>query len=95
MNIKKATTADLKTLSLAELYALTGSSPDGLRTDEAIKRSKLFGYNEFKTVKKISPIILFLGYFKNPLIIILIAAALISGLTGELRSMAIILSMIF
>jgi len=95
MNIKKVTTADLKTLSLAELYALTGSGPDGLRTDEAIKRSKFFGYNEFKAVKKISPIILFLGYFKNPLIIILIVAALLSGLTGELRSMAIILSMIF
>lgn len=95
MNIKKVTTADLKILPLAELYALTGSSPDGLRTDEAIKRSKFFGYNEFKAVKKISPVILFLGYFKNPLIIILIVAALISGLTGGLRNMAIILSMIF
>ena len=95
MNIRKVTTADLKALPLAELYALTSANPDGLSTAEAVKRSKLFGYNEFKAVKKVSPIILFLGYFKNPLIIILIVAALISGLTGELRSMAIILSMIF
>lgn len=95
MTIKKVTTADLKALSLPELYALTGSSADGLRTDEAIKRSKLFGYNEFKAIKKVAPLILFLGYFKNPLIIILIVAATISGLTGGLRSMGIILSMIF
>ncbi len=95
MTIKKVTTADLKTLPLSELYAITGSSADGLRTDEAIKRSKLFGYNEFKAVKKVHPFFLFLGYFKNPLIIILIVAATISGLTGSLRSMAIILSMIF
>lgn len=95
MTVKKVTTADLKALPLSELYAITGSSADGLRTDEAIKRSKLFGYNEFKAVKKIHPFFLFLGYFKNPLIIILIVAATISGLTGGLRSMAIILSMIF
>ncbi|MFA6194696.1 MAG: magnesium-translocating P-type ATPase [Patescibacteria group bacterium] len=95
MTIKKVTTADLKALPLSELYAITGSSADGLRTDEAIRRSKLFGYNEFKAAKKVSPFLLFLGYFKNPLIIILIVAATISGLTGSLRSMAIILSMIF
>ena len=95
MPVRKVTTADLKALSLKELYAMTASSESGLKTDEAITRSKLFGYNEFKSAKKTHPVLLFLGYFKNPLIIILIVAASISGLTGELRSMAIILSMIF
>lgn len=95
MPTNKATTEELKTLPLSELYTVTGSSADGLKTAEAIKRSKIFGYNEFRMVKKVSPLIIFLNYFKNPLIIILIVAALISGLTGELRSMAIILSMIF
>ncbi|MFA6514231.1 MAG: magnesium-translocating P-type ATPase [Patescibacteria group bacterium] len=95
MPINKVTIEDLKALSLPELYAVTGASSDGLTTTEAINRSKIFGYNEFKKIKKVSPIILFLGYFKNPLIIILIVAALISGMTGELRSMIIILSMIF
>jgi Mg2+-importing ATPase len=95
MQINKVTTSDLKALPLTNLFTITGSSPDGLKTEEAIQRSKLFGYNEFKAAKKVSSIILFLGYFKNPLIIILIVAALISGMTGELRSMSIILSMIF
>jgi P-type Mg2+ transporter len=95
MPTNKVTTTDLKALPLSELYTITGSNAGGLKTDEAIKRSKLFGYNEFRTVKKVSPLIIFLNYFKNPLIIILIVAALISGLTGELRSMTIILSMIF
>jgi Mg2+-importing ATPase len=95
MQINKVTTSDLKVLPLSDLYTITSSSPEGLKTAEAIERSKLFGYNEFKSAKKVSSIILFLGYFKNPLIIILIVAALISGMTGELRSMSIILSMIF
>jgi Mg2+-importing ATPase len=95
MPSNKVTTADLKALPLSELYAITSSGPAGLKTDEAIKRSKLFGDNEFRKIKKVFPFIIFLNYFKNPLIIILIVAALISGLTGELRSMTIILSMIF
>ncbi len=92
---KKITTADLRKLPLRELFSLTASTPQGLTTEEARERAKVFGFNEFKRVKKVSPVILFLNYFKNPLIIILIVAAFISGLTGEIRSMAIILSMIF
>jgi len=95
MAIRKITTENLKTQPLSELYSRLASGADGLKTTEAIKRSRLFGYNEFKAAKKKSPVLLFLGYFKNPLIIILIIASLISGLTGGLRNMAIILSMIF
>ena len=65
MQINKVTTSDLKALPLTNLFTITGSSPDGLKTEEAIQRSKLFGYNEFKAAKKVSSIILFLGYFKK------------------------------
>jgi Mg2+-importing ATPase len=95
MAYKIIATADLKSLNLSQLYPLVGSSPQGLTTSEAIERSKNLGYNQIAAAKKDHPIIQFLNYFRNPLIIILIVAALISGLTGELRGMAIILSMIF
>lgn len=95
MAYKLIKTSDLKSLSLDKLYALVGSSPKGLTTAEAIQRSKELGYNQIASSKKRHPFILFLSYFQNPLIIILMIAALISGLTGELRSMFIILSMIF
>ncbi|MFA5155042.1 MAG: magnesium-translocating P-type ATPase [Patescibacteria group bacterium] len=95
MPYKLVPTADLKALSLQELYPLVGSSPKGMTTQEAIGRSQALGYNQISAAKRRQPVLLFFGYFKDPLIIILIVAALISGLTGELRSMAIILSMIF
>jgi len=84
----------LKNESLGQLYELTDSSLQGLKTGEAIKRSRLFGYNQISAAKKRHPFLKFISYFKNPLILILITAAIISGLTGELRSTIIILTMI-
>ena len=95
MPVEKISLAQLKTTDLKDLYQKLDSSPKGLTNDEAIKRSTFFGYNQIAKVKKINPIWQFLGYFKNPLIIILIIASTISGLTGQIKSMAIILTMIF
>ena len=95
MTISKINTSELKNLSLIELYTKLNSSPQGLKTDEAIKRSQEFGYNQIEGAKKVNLILKFLSYFKNPLILILIAAASISGLTGQIKSMVIILTMIF
>jgi Mg2+-importing ATPase len=95
MPIEKVSLAQLKTTSLEELYRKLDSSPKGLTTKEAINRSNLLGYNQIARVKKIGLFWQFLSYFKNPLILVLIAAAIISGTTGQLKSMVIILSMVF
>ena len=95
MPISKINVSELKSLDLATLYQKLDSSPQGLKTTEAINRSKTFGYNLISGTKKINTLIKFLRYFKDPLILILTAASLISGLTGQIRSMAIILTMIF
>jgi len=95
MPIEKISLAQLKSTELGELYKKLESGPQGLTNEEAIKRSGLFGYNQIAKVKKVGLFIQFLSYFKNPLIIILIAASIISGLTGQIKSMAIILTMIF
>jgi len=94
MNSKIINLEQLKKESLEKLYELTDSSLQGLKTDEAIKRSRLFGYNQISAAKKRHPFLKFISYFKNPLILILIAAAIISGVTGEIRSTIIILTMI-
>ncbi|HNX10603.1 MAG TPA: HAD-IC family P-type ATPase [bacterium] len=67
----------------------------GLSESEAKARLKQYGYNELAHKKKMPGILKFLSYFKNPLIIMLIISAIISGLTGEFKSMAVILFMVF
>lgn len=94
MNNKIINLEQLKNESLGQLYESTNSSLQGLKTGEAIKRSRLFGYNQISAAKKRHPFIKFISYFKNPLILILITAAVIAGITGEIRSTVIILTMI-
>lgn len=86
---------ELKKLSLEELYQKLSSGPKGLVTKEAINRAKIFGYNQIGVKRKVNLFIKFISYFKNPLILVLIAAALVSGLTGQIKNMVIILTMVF
>ena len=95
MNIAKINLSELKNSNLSDLYQKLNSSSKGLTIEEAIARSKEFGYNQLAKIKKKNLLLKFLAYFKDPLILILIVAALISGLTGQLKNMAIILSMVF
>ncbi len=58
----------------------------GLTNNEAKSRLEKFGHNELQASKKINPLTLFLGQFKDVLIIILLVAAVVSwgvGLVGE------------
>ena len=60
-----------------------GSSIQGLTLAEAEKRLQKYGLNELKEKKKKTPFMLFLGQFKDFMILVLIVAALISGWIGE------------
>ncbi|WP_041270234.1 calcium-translocating P-type ATPase, SERCA-type [Parageobacillus thermoglucosidasius] len=55
----------------------------GLTTEEAKKRLKRFGYNELKEAKKQSALLLFLNQFNDFMVLVLLAATVISGLLGE------------
>lgn len=59
------------------------SSRKGLSSEEAAKRLQQYGLNELKEGKKISPFEILLNQFKSFLIIILIAATIISLFVGE------------
>jgi Mg2+-importing ATPase len=80
---------------LAELFKFLKTDLEGLTDEEAVKRSKIYGLNEITKKKKLSPWLKFLIYFKNPLILVLLAAAIISGIAGEIRNTVIIIIMVF
>ncbi|MDO9289497.1 MAG: cation-translocating P-type ATPase [Thermodesulfovibrionales bacterium] len=59
------------------------SSLKGISSEEARKRILEYGLNELKVKKKKTPFMMFLDQFKDFMILVLIAAALISGFIGE------------
>jgi Ca2+-transporting ATPase len=60
------------------------SSPNGLSLVEARKRLEKYGLNVLKETKKKTPFMMFLDQFRDFMILVLIAAAIISGIIGEL-----------
>lgn len=85
---------DIKNKKPADLLALLKSRPDGLNEIEAKQRLATYGSNDLKKDKEINPIVKFVGYFKDPMIIILTLAAIISAATGSSRSAMVIGAMI-
>ncbi|MBM4401019.1 MAG: HAD-IC family P-type ATPase, partial [Crenarchaeota archaeon] len=56
---------------------------NGLSREEAERRLKEFGYNELKEKKRVTPLQIFLGQFKDIFVIMLLVATAISFLIGE------------
>jgi len=71
------------------------SGKSGLTSEEAASRLKQYGENSIKKQKKTTQLMLFISQFRNPIIIILIVATLISALTGDWIDATIILIIVF
>lgn len=63
--------------------ALHTDLSSGLTSDNAKKRLKQYGYNELEEGEKQSALLLFFSQFKDFMVLVLLAATLISGLLGE------------
>lgn len=63
----------------------------GLSKKEAEKRFLQYGPNEFVSDARSATVLEFLGRFKNPLILVLLAAAVVSGFSGDSVSAIIII----
>lgn len=70
------------------------SSVDGITEEEAAKGLELYGKNQLAEEKRKTIFVMFLEQFKNVMIIILLIAAVISGLTHELTDSLIILAVV-
>ncbi|EYE88490.1 ATPase [Fervidicella metallireducens AeB] len=81
-------------LSKKEIFDKLKTQETGISKSEAEKRINEFGFNEFKEEKGKSTLQKFIEQFKDVLVIILIAAAVISGILGEVADSAIILMVI-
>jgi Ca2+-transporting ATPase len=65
------------------LQSINTSRENGLSEKDVQKRVKHHGFNELKEAEKPSAFLLFLEQFKDFMVLVLLAATLISGLLGE------------
>jgi len=79
----------LKSLSMPELQAKLGSSPDGLSQAEATKRLAQYGPNEIEE-KNTNPLLKFLSYFWGPIPWMIEAAVILSAAARHWPDFAII-----
>jgi Mg2+-importing ATPase len=71
-----------------------GTKPDGLSDSEAASRLKQYGTNEIAREKRQSALMRLLVNIKNPLVLLLLALAGLSYLTGDLRATVVISVMV-
>jgi Mg2+-importing ATPase len=80
----------MHTLTEDQLFSALTSSPQGLTTRQAEVNRALYGRNDISRVHKRPVVLQYLEHFKNLLVIILLIAATISVLAGEIVNAAII-----
>ena len=81
----------VRTLPVRNLFEQQNSSEQGLTSEEARKRLDTYGPNDTTGVKRSSGVVQFLRLFGNPLVAILLLAALISAILGDRINASIII----
>ena len=74
----------------AALQADLASSGEGLSQSEARQRAVRFGPNTLRSRGERSLLLQYLNHFRNPLVMILLAASAVSALTGEVTGFVVI-----
>ncbi|KVS17738.1 magnesium-translocating P-type ATPase [Burkholderia vietnamiensis] len=74
----------------AALQARLASSIEGLSQSEARQRAVRFGPNTLRSRGERSLLLQYLNHFRNPLVMILLAASAVSALTGEVTGFVVI-----
>jgi Mg2+-importing ATPase len=77
-----------------DLFTRLDSSANGLSSEEAENRLNVYGRNELAKKRRHSALVDFLLHFKNPLVIILMVAGLISGYLEEIPNAVIIFTIV-
>ena len=82
------------TLPLQKLFEQLKCSEQGLTSEEAHKRLDKYGPNDTTGVKRSSGVVQFLRLFLNPLVAILLLAALVSAILGDQINASIIIAIV-
>ena len=77
--------------STAEVMKILNVTTQGLTDDDVQKRQQVYGFNVLEEGKKTSTLAVFMGQFKDLLVIILLVAAFVSFLLGEVESTIVIM----
>ena len=77
------------------LLASLESSENGLQVDDAAARLQRYGPNTIKAQLQSTALRLLLRQFRSPLVLILIFAAIVSGVVGEWIDASIVLAIVF
>ena len=83
--------AETHTLPLKTLFEQVQSSERGLTGEEAHKRQDTYGPNEAVGTKRNSGLIQFLRQFLNPLVAILLLAAIVAAILGDIANASIVI----
>jgi len=78
-------------LSMEDAFSLEDSSSSGLKSEDAAQRLDQHGLNSLVSKDKVSPIVAFINQFKNPIVLILIFATIVSLFVQEWVDAVIIL----
>ncbi len=81
-------------VQLSEILDSLRSSTKGLTTAEARHRLDVYGPNEPAPEQRAGTLLRVLGLFKNPLVVILIVSAIVSGVTGDEINAGIIIGIV-
>lgn len=82
-------------LTEVECFTELDSSASGLSSAQVAERRKMYGLNQISEGNRVSLLTVFLNQFRDFMIIVLLAATLISGLLGEYTDAITIIAIIF
>ena len=78
-------------IDINKIFELTGSSQSGLTGDAVSRKLSEYGRNKLEDAKRKPAWLMFMNQFSDFMILVLIAAAVVSGIIGDLTDTAIIL----
>ena len=81
-------------MSVEEVLSALKTGKNGLSQEQVVNNKEQYGENKLPEEKPVSPLAIFFNQFKDFLVIILIAAALISVSMGKFESTAVIIAVL-
>lgn len=92
--VQTASPEDFLCVSIDEVLARLKTSSQGLTSEQALENLKIYGYNEVAKKKRTTAVVKFLLSFKNPMMLILLSAGILTGVLGDWVEATIILTIV-